>query len=221
LVIEGGIIIPTLSWESIWNGIGEWFGVEGNLDQILPNRRNFNSLHQGKDLFLQEPSPTPSNSPTSLPSSTLMPSARPSTQPSIPPTIVPSLSPTIAASTGPSTQPSITPTSAASIVPSVKTTNAPSDTQCLDSPLNVEISDILRNCNWVKQMTNWRCQKYGIKSHCPITCNSLEECTNDTLKRFQLPDNSFPLRTCRWVSEKLHERCTLPGVRHSCRETCG
>jgi len=163
LVIEGGIIIPTLSWESIWNGIGEWFGVEGNLDQILPNRRNFNSLHQGKDLFLQEPSPTPSNSPTSLPSSTLMPSARPSTQPSISPTIVPSLSPTIAASTGPSTQPSITPTSAASIVPSVKTTNAPSDTQCLDSPLNVEISDILRNCNWVKQMTNWRCQKYGIK----------------------------------------------------------
>ena len=58
------------------------------------------------------------------------------------------------------------------------------------------------------------------RSHCPITCNSLEECTNDTLKRFQLPDNSFPLRTCRWASEKMHERCTLPGVRHSCRESC-
>jgi hypothetical protein len=175
LVIEGGIIIPTLSWESIWNGIGEWFGIEGNLDQILPNRRNFSSLYRAKDLFLQEPSPAPSNSPTSLPSSTRMPSAHPSTQPSIlpsiTPTVVPSSSPTIAASTGPSTQPSITPTTvpsssptiAASIVPSVKTSNAPSDTQCLDSPLNVEISDILRNCNWVKQKAKWRCQKYGIK----------------------------------------------------------
>jgi hypothetical protein len=59
------------------------------------------------------------------------------------------------------------------------------------------------------------------RSHCPITCNSLEQCTNDTVKRIQLPDNRFPLRTCRWASEKCMKGAHyVPGVRHSCRESC-
>lgn len=42
LNIGRGRLIPTLSWEGLWNGIAGWFGVEGsNLDWVLPNLKYF------------------------------------------------------------------------------------------------------------------------------------------------------------------------------------
>ena len=39
---KGGRVIPTTSWESVWNAVATWFGVApGKMDQVLPNRKNF------------------------------------------------------------------------------------------------------------------------------------------------------------------------------------
>ena len=49
-----GRFIPTLAWESIWNGVSQWMGVEDEdlLDQILPNRKTCGSpLFTKDDLF--------------------------------------------------------------------------------------------------------------------------------------------------------------------------
>ena len=41
-VRTGGRILPTTSWEMVWNGIATWFGVEEkNMGDVLPNRANF------------------------------------------------------------------------------------------------------------------------------------------------------------------------------------
>ena len=37
-----GRMLPTTSWEALWNGVLEWFGVEASqMDAVLPNRKNF------------------------------------------------------------------------------------------------------------------------------------------------------------------------------------
>jgi len=50
-----GRLIPTTSWEAMWNGIAQWFGVTGEaaLDSVLPNRNNFGcNLFTDKDLYV-------------------------------------------------------------------------------------------------------------------------------------------------------------------------
>jgi cullin-associated NEDD8-dissociated protein 1 len=40
--IGNGILIPTMPWEGLWNGIAQWAGVPDEaLDDVLPNRNNF------------------------------------------------------------------------------------------------------------------------------------------------------------------------------------
>lgn len=56
LNIGRGRIIPTTSWDSIWNGIVEWFGVPPKqMDAVLPNRDNAVDqdypLYTSADLF--------------------------------------------------------------------------------------------------------------------------------------------------------------------------
>ena len=49
-----GRLVPTTSWEQVWNGISEWFGITGatDLEYILPNRNNFlDYLFKQGDLF--------------------------------------------------------------------------------------------------------------------------------------------------------------------------
>ena len=39
-------MIPTRSWESIWNAIARWFGVEDqHMASILPNLNNYSPEH--------------------------------------------------------------------------------------------------------------------------------------------------------------------------------
>lgn len=71
-----GRMIPTLSWESMFNGIVEWLGVEGeaDLDKCMPNRKNAGAtLFKKSDVFVPGPTPplvtpqpnqTPTQSPT-------------------------------------------------------------------------------------------------------------------------------------------------------------
>lgn len=45
-------VIPTTPFEAIWNGVAEWFGVtDGQLDEVLPLRKNFDNLFTKDDLF--------------------------------------------------------------------------------------------------------------------------------------------------------------------------
>jgi len=50
-LMPGGRVVPTTSWEAIWNGIAQWMGVtdDAQLDEILPLRKNF-----FPDLFTKE-----------------------------------------------------------------------------------------------------------------------------------------------------------------------
>ncbi len=51
-VVEG-VVIPKHSWESLWNGIAQWFGVStGNdLTSVLPNRNSFPNLWTSTEIF--------------------------------------------------------------------------------------------------------------------------------------------------------------------------
>ena len=52
--IGRGRVIPTSSWEALWYGLSQWFGiVDQNIDAILPNKKNFprDQLFSKEDLF--------------------------------------------------------------------------------------------------------------------------------------------------------------------------
>jgi len=53
LNIGRGRLIPTTSWEGVWKGIAEWFGVETqDMDKVLPNLQNFaTNIFNAADLF--------------------------------------------------------------------------------------------------------------------------------------------------------------------------
>ena len=52
LWLKKGRMIPTTSWEMVWNGIAQWFGVdESGMDAVLPLKQNFPRLFTGDDLF--------------------------------------------------------------------------------------------------------------------------------------------------------------------------
>jgi hypothetical protein len=46
-------LLPSTSWEALWNGLVEWFGVDSSqLDYVLPNAKNFpGQLFKKSDLF--------------------------------------------------------------------------------------------------------------------------------------------------------------------------
>ena len=93
-------------------------------------------------------------------------------------------------------------------------------TECKDSPLNLMVNKISRNCDWVKKgQTTKRCKNKGVKTHCPVTCESLEHCTSDSTKRIQLGNDAW--KSCKWVSNaKTESRCNKTGMRDTCRATC-
>jgi len=53
LVLKRGRVIPTTSWEAVWNGVAEWYGVPAaDMEFVLPNSPNFPSgLFSKDDLF--------------------------------------------------------------------------------------------------------------------------------------------------------------------------
>ena len=54
-VLRRGRLVPSTSWEQIWNGIAQWMGVdETDLNDVCPNRDNFpqQSLFNKDDLFV-------------------------------------------------------------------------------------------------------------------------------------------------------------------------
>ena len=57
LNIGRGRLIPTTSWDAIFNAVAEWAGVtdEADMAKVLPNRNNFNRLFTRGELFAPDP----------------------------------------------------------------------------------------------------------------------------------------------------------------------
>jgi hypothetical protein len=53
LVDGRGRFLPTTSWDAVWNGVFEWFGVDSqlDLDYCLPNANNTVSAVEGAGSF--------------------------------------------------------------------------------------------------------------------------------------------------------------------------
>ncbi len=52
LNVGRGRLIPAIPWESKWNGVAQWLGVQ-DLDYVLPNRNSFSEdLFEASDLYL-------------------------------------------------------------------------------------------------------------------------------------------------------------------------
>ena len=50
--LPSGRLLPSTSWESIWNGVAQWFGVrDTEMDAVLPQKRHFPSVLTEEDLF--------------------------------------------------------------------------------------------------------------------------------------------------------------------------
>ena len=61
--VRRGRMIPTVPFDSVWNGISQWMGVQGDddLNFVLPNRINFEKcsrMFTGHDLFKNIPAST-------------------------------------------------------------------------------------------------------------------------------------------------------------------
>eukprot|EP00662_Eupelagonemidae_sp_cell21_P057431 gene57431-biopygen50799 len=51
-VLGRGRVLPTTSWEMVWDPIAKWYGIEaGRLDTVLPNRQDFPGLIPENDFF--------------------------------------------------------------------------------------------------------------------------------------------------------------------------
>ena len=62
LNVGRGRLIPTLGWESLWNGIAEWMGVEeSEMESVIPNKKWYPSdqLLKASDLFCTDSDPDP------------------------------------------------------------------------------------------------------------------------------------------------------------------
>ena len=86
-------MLPTTPWDSMWNGVAQWFGVteENELNTVIPNRNSFEgTLFTSETLYgiTTTSSPSISNAPigSSTPSPTNAPSL--SIQPTTSPTEV-------------------------------------------------------------------------------------------------------------------------------------
>ena len=102
-MLSRGRVLPTTSWESVWNAVAQFMDVEeSDMDYILPLRSNFDSLFHLEDIFdvTRQPSSSPTStieSPTAPPS--YVPSINPSPAPiTSSPTFVPTRSPSIVSS---------------------------------------------------------------------------------------------------------------------------
>jgi len=137
-------------------------------------------------------------------------------------TSAPTQAPVVTTTSAPTQAPITTTTSA----PVTTTTNAPTQapvttTECKDSPLNMKVNKIPRDCEWVAKNTPNRCTKRGVMSHCPLTCASpVIDCTSDSTKRIQLQENDA-WKSCAWVrNKKTASRCNKSGMIDTCRATC-
>lgn len=59
LNIGRGRLIPTTSWDAVFNAVAEWAGItdEADLVEVLPNRNKFSRLFTRDQVFAPDPIP--------------------------------------------------------------------------------------------------------------------------------------------------------------------
>jgi hypothetical protein len=146
-----GRAIPTTSWDQIWSGIAQWYGVEEmDMDQVLPNRKNFpkHSLFTQSDLFDTHvstgfPTPVPTTlTPTAYP--TAYPTAFPTASPTPYPTAYPTNFPTAYPTAYPTNYPTKAPTSTPTLAPTAPTRApiaAPTTSPTLAAWVQLKVND--------------------------------------------------------------------------------
>ncbi len=130
----------------------------------------------------------------------------------------PSSSPSVSRSASPTVSSSSSPTASLSSSPSVSHVG---ETQCVDSPLEMDFSDPIEgtsDCSWVAEDLS-RCNMNRVASHCPFTCNAPLLCGEDSAKRFILATGDKK-KKCRWAANNPKRRCRKSGIRETCRSTC-
>ena len=230
LVLGRGRLLPTTSWDAVFNGIASWLGVKNSdLDDVCPNRNNFpmSDLFQRDELFRvppppptpsptsspttnpptnsptvsSQPSAMPSSSPTKKPSST--PSTIPSTTPSAPPTMKPTVShePSSIPSNSPTDIPSTSPSDTPTSMPSISPSDNPSST-----PSVIPTKDPTKNPT-------------AGPTPFPTEMKSTA-CGDSTTYRYKW----VAWNTCNWVKKKPGFRCYLKDSQgyasKYCLQTC-
>jgi uncharacterized protein (DUF1501 family) len=43
LILNPGVVIPTTSWEQVWEPIAKWYGItnDSDMDYVIPSRKKF------------------------------------------------------------------------------------------------------------------------------------------------------------------------------------
>lgn len=91
---------------------------------------------------------------------------------------------------------------------------------CADSQLKLKLAQGLFDCEWVSENFESRCNKPGIRQHCPVTCDAPEYCGEDSVRRFALDENESIIRRCAWVENNAEVRCSMTDMCNTCRKTC-
>jgi len=94
---------------------------------------------------------------------------------------------------------------------------------CKDSTFRFKYNSKFKNCDFIaRKNTELRCEFYGVKTHCPETCNSCNICTDSPLRFKIVSKASSFVRSCMWVgNQDTATRCEIHGVKFECPVTCG
>ena len=98
-------------------------------------------------------------------------------------------------------------------------------TACRDSPLKfkVKISPNkikLKDCAWVENDTNTRCDYRGVSRTCRLTCGKCSKCADSPLE-FKVEINAImKKKRCTWAAKNINNRCNRFGVKETCPLSC-
>jgi len=110
-------------------------------------------------------------------------------------------------------------TSTSAPAPTSSPTSAPAGS-CPDSPLFGSAGGGNKNCSSITDLA-W-CERPGVKSHCPDTCNACDEyACLDSEKRFLYQGNPFKCRRLARLGDADKDRaCSNIEISSTCRGSC-
>jgi hypothetical protein len=100
------------------------------------------------------------------------------------------------------------------------TSTSSSQPLCSDSPLNVIQGGGVYGCHWITDLAF--CEKQGVKSHCPVTCNACDEyACLDSVRGFIYEGQEGRCASlARLSTADLEMYCSYPEVSSTCRGSC-
>ena len=145
----------------------------------------------------------------------------------------PTAAPVVVNTNNPTTAPMRSPTAAPVVVvntnnPTIATVGSPTAAPvvavgCQDSASKFAFRGKKKNCKFVAQKSDGRCQKEAaVADFCPVTCQKSQCTCYDTAARFQMPNGRQ--KSCGWATKKSslkEKRCRNIVIRSNCPIACG